>query len=113
MVLNKFPRTNGEVIDADDMNQSFYQGTFSPNLNYGSVSVGTTATTIRSSDSNRKSILVRNNGGDTVEVGSSTLSSDGGIEILPSESILINDTAEVQAKAVSGTQDIRYLETTL
>lgn len=113
MVLNQFPRVNGEVIDADDMNQSFYQGTFSTNLDYGSVSVDTNSTVIISTNSNRTSLLIRNTGSNIVYIGTGTVSSSNGFELEEDQSILLNTRDEIQALSSSGTQDVRYIETTL
>lgn len=114
MVLNKFPRTNGEIIDADDMNQSFYQATFSPNLATSKISVDDTGTQVLASDPDRTSALIRNNGGSSVYIGDDSVTSTSGVELSPNENIYLETRGVISAVTSTGeTTEIRTMVTSL
>lgn len=114
MVLNKFPRSNGEVIDADDANQSFYQGTLKGTMNYGTIDVLATATLIKAEDSDRLSILIRNNGSGEITIGfADTVVVGSGIPLVAGESIYLRTRTNIYGIGVDASNDIRFLEVTL
>ena len=115
--LYKFPVEGGVILDAtsrlnENFDKSFYQGGLLTDLSNGSVSITSTATLISNEDSDRFSILVKNNSTNTLYVGSSGVTTSNGFALQPSQSIYLLIPDAIYAIGVSGTNNIRFLEVT-
>ena len=113
MTAGKYPKSDGEVFWARDANMAYYQGAFASVLNYAAVSVATTATIIVSANSNRKSVLIRNNSSQDIFIGDDTVTTSNGLRLKPNHSIYLNGngmTDVVYGIVASSTADTRYLE---
>ena len=79
---------------------------------YGSVSVGTSATQILASNSNRKALIIYNNGDTTVYIGlDSNVTTTSGMPLPPYAYMHVKDyTGPVYGIVSSGSADVRYVE---
>ncbi|MHA1827079.1 MAG: hypothetical protein ACTSX6_00375 [Candidatus Heimdallarchaeaceae archaeon] len=79
---------------------------------YGAVSVGSSPTIIRSSNSARRSLIIQNNSTVDVYIGTdSSVTTSNGLKLLPDTSISITDsTTDWYGVVASGTADVRYIE---
>jgi len=81
---------------------------------YGAVTIYTALTPVVSENLARGSVLLQNLGGVSVFVGTDELLTvDNGVELPPGGAMSLTVTTGVWARAVSGQQDVRYLEETL
>jgi len=80
--------------------------------NYDQVSVGTTATTIISSNTNAKTRKIENIGSNTVYVGGDTsITTSNSFPIEPGETLDISDfTGVVYGIVAASTEDVSYIE---
>jgi len=107
----QFPKITGDVITKEDINIPFYQELNTVTMNYGAVTISTSATTIKASNSNRKKILIRNNNvSEYLYIGDSSVTITDGKEILPGESIILYTQSEIYGIASATIDDVRYLE---
>lgn len=82
-----------------------------PNVSYGNVSVGNTATLIQAANANRSSCLVQNLGAAPIYIGSTnSVTVSNGIEIPVGGSMEVKHTGTIYGICASGTQDTRYME---
>lgn len=92
-----------------------YSSLLSPNtgLKSSNVSVGTSATALWSSSlANRRTVLVYNDGSDTVYVGDSSVTTSNGVPVAVGSSVSLNLGPGLTLYGISGTagQDVRTLE---
>lgn len=92
-----------------------YSSLLSPNtgVKSSSVSVGTSATALWSSSlANRRTVLVYNDGSDTVYVGDSSVTTSNGVPVAVGSSVSLNLGPGLTLYGISGTagQDVRTLE---
>jgi len=107
----KFPKINGDIYYADDANITFYQELNSGTMNYGAVTISTSATTIKASNGDRKRILIRNNHvSESLYIGDSGVTTSDGKEISPGQSIVLFTQDTIYGIADSSLDDVRYLE---
>jgi len=110
-MATQFPVSTGSIIEASDVNSSYYQGALAGTLNHASVNIGTTATQIVAANASRDTILIKNNGTDTMYLGLSGVTDSTGFELLIGESILLYNKEAIYAICSSGdSTDSRYLE---
>jgi len=82
---------------------------------YGNASVDTSADVIIADLTQRRSVLLKNNGSAIVYVGfDSSVTSSNGFPLMPQDTMEIGGTivsrgASIYGIAASGTQDVRYL----
>ena len=108
----EYPKADGDVYYGKDANMSYFNATLTSTLNYGNISVGTTATLIKATNSSRKSILIRNNGSATLYIGgNNAVTTSNGHGVIAGQSIYVKDQDEIYGIVASGTLDVRYLET--
>ena len=107
-----FPKVDGDVYYGQDANMTYYNAALAGTMNYGNISVATTATLIKATNTSRKSILIRNNGSASLFIGGNNLvTTSNGLEVPSNQSIHIKDTDELYGIVATGTLDVRYLET--
>lgn len=106
----EYPKEDGDVLYGKEANMAYYNGAFGNTLNYSNVSITTSATVIKASNSNRKSILIYNNDTTSIFIGDSGVTINDGFELAPLESIYLVDTEAFYGIVSAGTADIRYLE---
>jgi len=112
MTSGDFPVGTGEIVAANSMNSAYFNATLAGTMNYGNISVTTSATLIKATNTSRKSILIRNNGSSTLYIGgNNSVTTSNGFEVIAGEEIYIKDTDEIYGIITSGTLDVRYLET--
>lgn len=106
--------TKGKASEVNgNFNQSYYGGALKTVATYGTVTAATaSATEIRTTTATRVGLLLRNNGSNAIYVGTSTVSTTAGKEVLPTKNIYIQDTSAIYAIAITGTVDVRYVEVT-
>jgi len=108
----EFPKTDGDVFYGKDSNMSYYNAALTGTMNYGNITVTTSATLIKATNASRKSIVIRNYGSAALFIGgNNSVTTANGFEVPASQSIYIKDTDEVYGIVASGTLDVRYLET--
>lgn len=107
----EFPKANGDIYYAEDANITFYQALNSNIMNYGAVTIPTTtATIIKAANSKRKVILIKNNGTNSLYIGTSGVTTTNGQKILPKQSIKLFTKDNIYGVAETSSIDIRYLE---
>lgn len=107
----QYPKANGDIYYGKDANIAFYGELNSGTMNYGAVTVGTTATVIKAANSSRKTILIRNNGDATIWIGDSGVTISDGKALEPSKSIKLYTQDAIYGIAdTSSVDDARYLE---
>lgn len=78
---------------------------------FNTVTVAATATLILAQNTNRSNILIVNNGGVTLYIGTtSSVTTANGIPVLANGAITLTVNDDIYGIATSGTLDIRYLE---
>jgi len=106
-----FPKADGDVWYGTDANRAYYQGNFCTTMNYASVNVTSTATVIKAANSDRKRILIKNNGDTTLYLGiDNTITTGSGYALEGGDSIEMHNRSAVYGITGSETEDIRYLE---
>lgn len=106
----EFPKTDGDIYYGKDANMTYYQADGASTLNYSNISVTTSATLIKASNSSRKRILIRNLHSVSIWIGDSGVLTTDGFELKPKECIVLWDTAAIYGIVLADTADIRYLE---
>jgi len=82
-----------------------------PNAGYGNVSIGTTAGTIVSADTDRKALIIQNLGAGNLYIGfDSTVTTTNGFKLASGESLEINGYRGAVYGIGDATCDVRYLE---
>lgn len=108
--------SSGTKAKASEVNtnfqRSFYQGGLLSNMNYGGLNVTDTGVVIKSANSDRYSLLIKNNGATNIYIGDVNVSTINGFEVLPRESIYIINKGAVHGIGVSASTNIRFLEVT-
>jgi len=85
-----------------------YRGT---NINYGSVTVGTSATKILSSNADRLSVMICNVSANDVYIGDTpAVSTANGIKVPPGATITIDWTTTDIYGIAGASSDVRYFE---
>lgn len=106
MALKDF---NEQGVDDSEINGNFRQSRYDADRNAtlqcDSLSVSTTAVSLPDGET----LLIRNNGGDSVYVGDSNVSTSDGVEIIPDKSLYLDQGTGAHIIAASGTQDVRVL----
>lgn len=105
-----FPVQDGNTIQADEMNASFYQTHLGNTMDFGAVDITTSATQIRSANSNRKGILIYNKGTEEIYLGQSSVTTTSGFKLEAGESIYLYNKEEIYAISSSATNNIRFIE---
>lgn len=106
-----WPKIAGDIFGYLDANQIYYGGALSSSIIFGSVSVGTTATTILAVNSGRKGILIRNNSGTTsIYYGTTGVTTSTGKILSPYQAVYLVAKEAIVAITSSGTADVRYVE---
>lgn len=113
MASGDFPVAQGEIIEAKSMNSSYFNASLAGTMTNGNITVTTSATLIKATNTSRKSILIRNNGSSTLFIGgNNSVATSTGYQVTVGQSIYLYDTDEIYGIVASGTLDVRYLETT-
>lgn len=108
---NSFPKANDYHVYGSEFTAAYFQHLMSDTLNYGNVSVTSSATQIKAANTSRKSILIRNNGADALRVGASGITASEGRQVLPGKELYIRgDKGAIYGISEGSTIDIRYLE---
>ena len=111
MAEGVYPKADGEVYFGKDANMNWYQGALAGTLNHASVDMADTEVLIIAANANRKTLLITNNGSNTVFLGATGLADTDGFPIEVGQSILLYNQEAVYGICSSGeTSDIRYLE---
>ena len=105
-----YPKVDGDILYAKDVNMAFYEGTLASALNYASITATSTATVVKALNTSRKSLLVLNNGSSTAYIGLSGVTTSTGYKLNTGDSYLFYTTEAVYAITASTSTDIRYLE---
>jgi len=84
--------------------------TLGSSFTHGAVTVGTTATLIKSANANRRSLLIQNLGEGNIFIGGSTVTTGNGIKISAGGSIVIDNTTAAIYGIAAAAQDVRYFE---
>lgn len=104
-----------ELLTSTDLNKSismsYFQGALSSVLNYSGITIATTTTLIVAINTDRTSVLIRNNGSQTIYIGDSSVTTTNGYKLNAGQSIYIKGTtAAIYGIVVATTCDLRYLE---
>lgn len=111
MAEGVFPKSDGEVYFGKDANINYYQGAMAGTLNHASVDMADTEVLIIAANANRKTLLITNNGTDTIFLGLTGVADTTGFPLLVTESILLYNQEAMYGICASGlTSDARYLE---
>jgi len=99
----KFKTSGGliKLFDATPKSATLVQNT---------ISVTTSSTLIKASNSSRLGMIIKNYGTATLYVGVTGVTTSTGTRIKPGNYIYIYDTAAIYGVASAGTIDVRYLE---
>ena len=110
-------RARGDTTNGLDVDVTRVQGIVNTNtvtsssVSTGQVSVGTTATLVVASNTNRKSVIIRNQGTTDAYIGDSTVTTTTGLLIKAGDAITLDrTTAAIYAIVASGTTTFGYLE---
>lgn len=106
----EFPKEDDDIWFASDMNRAYYQQINQSTMNYGAVSVSTTATVIKAANASRELIIIRNNGGTSIFIGDSGVTTSDGYELEAGQSVNLFTEDAIYGIVASGTEDARYLE---
>ena len=110
-MVTQYPVSNGNIIEATDVNSAYYQAALASTLNHKSVDVDDSDTTIIAANASRKTILIQNNGSASVFLGLAGVTTGTGFELENGTSILLHNKETVHAiAAAAGPYDVRYLE---
>ena len=108
--------TSGTKAKSSEVNtnfqRSFYQGGLLSNMNYGNVTVTDSSTQITTSNTDRHSIIIRNNSVNNIYVGDSSVTVANGFRLIPGESIYIINKNAIHGIGDVASNDVRYLEVT-
>jgi hypothetical protein len=111
MAEGVFPKADGEVYFGKDANMNWYQGALAGTLNHASVDTADTEVLIIAANSSRQTLLITNNGSNTIFLGLTGVADTTGYPLDPTQSILLYNREAVYGICASGlTSDARYLE---
>lgn len=115
MAEGEFPKSDGQVLYGSEAN-AFWIGLKDTTMNYNNVSVATTATSIVSSDAQRKSLTMKNNGSTTIYLGNDgSVTTSNGYPLEPGKEMFLEYAKSREAWygiVSSGTVDLRYVDVT-
>jgi len=108
----EYPKVDGDIFYGKDANIAYYGELNSATMNYGAVTVLTASvTTIKAANTNRKVILIRNNGSENVYIGGTSGVSTASAYTIPvGENIKLFTQATIYGITTTNTVDVRYLE---
>jgi hypothetical protein len=106
-----FPKADGNILYASDVNQCFYGGVLGSVWSPSGTLCGSTAVQVLDANSLRKSCIIRNMSSLSVFVGDSDVALNDGKKLNTKQSIYIKgDTGEVYVIGSGNNLDIRTIE---
>ena len=107
---NLFPKNDGDIYYSDDANSSYYNGLLSTTGDFGNATITTSTTEIVPGNSDRKKVLIRNIGDNTVYIGNDSATITTGVALDSNVCIVLNTRDGIFGITSADTSDIRYLE---
>ena len=108
--------TSGTKAKSSEVNTNFlrcfYQGGLLSNMSYDAVDVTDSSTLIVSANSDRYSVLIKNNSSGNIYVGDASVSTANGFRVLPGEHIYLTSKTVIHGIGDAASNDVRYLEVT-
>ena len=111
MAENDYPKLDGNIYYGSEANQGVY-GRKGATTTYGTISVANVATSIKAANTGRVTLIVYNNGTQTLYLGDASVTIADGYALKINEYKAIEGTEQIYGIVAATTADLRYIEVT-